>query len=76
LQGGKEGQVKVQTKFMQMVVFLVSLLNEDLEALRPALEQSYDLKADRKSTELTIPKVLISLAVGRHLFLDGGYRRF
>ena len=72
MQGSKEAQEKIRPKFMQMVVFLLSLLNdEDLKNLQPALEQSYDLKADRKSIEMTILKVLTYFAVGSNLFLTG-----
>jgi hypothetical protein len=63
---------KIKPRFMQMVVFLLSLLNDkDLEKLRPSLEKSYNLQADRKSIELTILKVLTLHAVGPYSFLTG-----
>jgi hypothetical protein len=72
LQGTRDAQGKIGPKFMQMVVFLLSLLNdEDLGILRPILEQSYQLKADRKSIEMAVLKVLTYYAVGPHLFLTG-----
>jgi hypothetical protein len=55
-----------------MLVFLLSLLNDtDLERLRPSLEKSYDLKADRQSIELALLKVLTYEAVGPYSFLTG-----
>jgi hypothetical protein len=67
-----EAQRKIRPQFLQMVVFLLSLLNDtDLVRLRPSLEKSYDLKADRQSIELTLLKVLTYEAVGPYSFLTG-----
>jgi hypothetical protein len=65
-------QSKIKPRFLQMVVFLLSLLNDtDLKRLESALEKSYDLKADRQSIELTVLKVLTLEAVGPYSFLTG-----
>lgn len=65
-------QKAIRPKFLQMLVFLLSLINDkDLPRLRPALEASFDLKADRASLELTILKVIPSIAVGPLNFLSG-----
>ena len=65
-------QSKIKPRFLQMVVFLLSLLNNtDLDRLKPSLEKSYDLKADRQSIELTVLKVLTLEAVGPYSFLTG-----
>jgi hypothetical protein len=67
-----EAQERIRPRFMQMLVFLLSLLNDDdLSRIQSALEQTYQLKADRKSIELTILKVLTSLSVAPHGFLKG-----
>ena len=63
---------KVKGRFMQAVIFLVSLLNDkDLAGLKDPLEKSYDIKADRQSIELTILKVLPLESVGPYTFLTG-----
>lgn len=63
---------RIRPRFLQMIVFLLSLLNDkDLERIKPSLEKSYDLKADRQSIELTILKVLTCYAVGPFKFLTG-----
>jgi hypothetical protein len=67
-----KAEMYIRPKFLQMLVFLVSLLNDtDLEKLRPVLEQTFNLKADRQSIELTIMKTFTSWAVSPNLFLTG-----
>lgn len=61
----------IKPKVMQIVVLLLSLLNDsDLKQLENMLEDQYQLKADRKSMELTIMKVLTLSSVGAPLFLS------
>lgn len=72
-----EARSKVRGRFMQMVVFLLSLLNDtDLASLRDTLEKSYEFKADRQSVELAILKVLPLEAVGPYTFLTGTLSTF
>ena len=68
----KEEMLKIRPKFMQTLVLLLALLNDqDLESIKRSLQQSYGLRADRKSIELTIFKVLYSESVAPQQFLSG-----
>jgi hypothetical protein len=67
----KEAQLKVRPIVMQMVMLLLSLLNDDdLRRISGILEKQYELRADRQSIELSILKVLPLTAVGSHHFLE------
>lgn len=70
LKRSPEAQLKIRPKLLQMVVLLLALLNDnDLESIRPVLEEDYELQSDRKSIELTILKVLTLSTVGPLDFL-------
>ena len=61
----------IKSRFMQMVVLLLSLLNdEDLAELKEFLEATYKLKADRRDIELLILKVIPLLSINPRVFLN------
>jgi hypothetical protein len=56
--GNKDkSQESIRPKFLQMLVLLLSLLNNDLSDPKECLETAYRLKADRLSLELLILEV-------------------
>ena len=63
-------QELIRPKFLQMLVLLLSLLNdEDLSELKEFLENTYRIKADRQSLEILILKVLPLMSINSKLFL-------
>lgn len=63
-------QEMIRPKFLQMLVVLLSLLNnEDLVELREFLETTYRIKADRQSLELLILKVLTLMSINSKVFI-------
>lgn len=53
-----------------MVVLLLSLVNnEDLAEMKEFLESTYSLKADRRSLELTILKVIPLVSINPRVFM-------
>ncbi len=64
-------QKYIRPRFMQMIVLLLSLLNnEDLAELKDFLEATYKLKADRRDIELLILKVIPLLSINPRVFLN------
>src|SRR5882757_11340147 len=59
LNESKTDQVSVKPKFMQMLVMLLALLNnDDLKKTTKVLESTFQIPGDRESIELIIMKVL------------------
>ena len=64
-------QKYIRPRFLQMVVLLLSLLNnEDLAEIKDFLEATYKLKADRRDIELLILKVIPLLSINPRVFLN------
>jgi hypothetical protein len=60
----------IRPRFLQMLVLLLSFLNDDdLDDIRDFLESTYKIKADRKSLELLFLKVLPLLSINSRVFL-------
>ena len=69
--GGDATQKFIRPRFLQMIVLLISLLNnEDLAELKDFLEATYKLKADRRDIELLILKVIPLLSINPRVFLN------
>lgn len=76
-----KSQLSIRPKFLQMLVLLLSLLNdEDLSELKEFLETTYHIKADRRSLELLVLKVLPLISINSKVFMkalfaavDGSY---
>ena len=65
-------QKYIRPKFLQMIVLLLSLLNnEDLAEIKDFLEATYKLKSDRRDIELLILKVIPLLSINPEVFLRG-----
>ncbi|KAL8890304.1 MAG: hypothetical protein Q9215_002533 [Flavoplaca cf. flavocitrina] len=63
-------QQYIRPRFLQMIVLLLSLLNnEDLAEIKVFLEATYKLKADRRDVELLILKVVPLLSINPQVFL-------
>lgn len=69
--GSKDStQTYIKPRFLQMLVLLLSLLNnEDLAELKDFLEATYKIKADRRDIELLILKVIPLLSINPRVFL-------
>jgi hypothetical protein len=69
--GNKDkSQESIRPKFLQMLVLLLSLLNdEDLGDLKEFLETTYRIKADRQSLEILILKVLPLMSINSMIFI-------
>jgi hypothetical protein len=68
----KEDQGKIRPKFLQMLVLLVSLLNnDDLDVISKPLESTFQIPGDRSRLELLIMKVLPLTAINSEVFLQG-----
>ena len=64
-------QKYIRPRFLQMIVLLLSLLNnEDLAEIKDFLEATYKLKADRRDIELLILKVIPLLSINPRVFLN------
>lgn len=64
-------QQYIKPRFLQMVVLLLSLLNnEDLAEMKDFLEATYKIKADRRDIELLILKVIPLLSINPRVFLS------
>ena len=60
----------IRPRFLQMIVLLLSLLNNtDLLELRDFLESTYKLKADRRNLEMLFLKVIPLLSINARVFL-------
>jgi hypothetical protein len=65
-----KSQELVRPKFLQLLVLLLSLLNdEDLSELEQFFETTYRTKADRQSLELPVLKVLPLISINSKEFL-------
>ncbi|KAI4253486.1 MAG: hypothetical protein LQ352_003654 [Teloschistes flavicans] len=63
-------QSRIRPRFLQMIVLLLSLLNDDdLSEIKDFLEATYGLKSDRRSLELCILKVVPLLSIDSEVFL-------
>ena len=61
----------VRPRFLQMIVLLLSLLNnEDLAQIKDFLEATYKIKANRRDVELLILKVVPLQSINSRVFLD------
>ncbi|KAI4157298.1 MAG: hypothetical protein LQ342_008405 [Letrouitia transgressa] len=68
---GDATQQVIRPRFLQMIVLLISLLNnEDLAELRDFLEATYKIQADRRHIELLILKVIPLLSINPRVFLN------
>ncbi|ERF72767.1 hypothetical protein EPUS_09414 [Endocarpon pusillum Z07020] len=64
-------QKYIRPRFLQMLVLLLSLLNnEDLAEMKDFLEATYKIKADRRDIELLILKVIPLLSINPRVFLN------
>lgn len=70
--GGKDkSQEIVRPRFLQMLVLLLSLLNDDdLAEISGFLEQTYKIKAERQHIELLILKVLPLMSINSRIFVN------
>jgi len=60
----------VKPRFLEMIVLLLSLLNEsDLEQIKGFLEATYGLKAERAHLELLFLKVISLMSINSQVFL-------
>jgi hypothetical protein len=72
LDDNNEEQAIVRPRFLQMLVLLLALLNDnDLAGISDFLESTYRLKADRQHVELAILKVLPLRSINPKVFLKG-----
>ncbi|KAL9045856.1 MAG: hypothetical protein Q9214_001179 [Letrouitia sp. 1 TL-2023] len=68
---GDATQQVIRPRFLQMIVLLISLLNnEDLAELKDFLEATYKIQADRRHIELLILKVIPLLSINPRVFLN------
>ena len=69
-------QSNIRPRFLQMIILLLSLLNnDDLADIKDFLESTYGLKADRRSLELCVLKVIPLLSINPKVFLKSLVRR-
>lgn len=67
-----KSQELIKPRFLQMLVLLLSLLNEDdLLEIQEFLEVTYNLRADRQHVELLILKVLPLMSINSQIFVSG-----
>jgi hypothetical protein len=72
-----EEQSGIKIKFLQMLVVLLSLLNDDdLESIRNYIESAFRLKGDRKSIEMLCLKVIPLMSINPKLFIMEMLRAF
>jgi len=77
LNESKTDQVSVKPKFMQMLVMLLALLNnDDLKKTTKVLESTFQIPGDRESIELIIMKVLPLGAINPEIFLRGLFEAY
>lgn len=64
-------QKYIRPRFLQMIVLLLSLLNDDdLDEISEFLEATYKLKADRRHLEMLFLKVIPLLSINSKVFLN------
>jgi len=67
---GDKTQSYIKPRFLQMVVLLLSLLNnQDLLEIKDFFEATYKIKGDRRDVELMILKVIPLLSINPRVFL-------
>jgi hypothetical protein len=77
LNESKTDQASVKPKFMQMLVMLLALLNnDDLKKTTKVLESTFQIPGDRESIELIIMKVLPLGAINPEIFLRGLFEAY
>lgn len=77
LNESKTDQEFVKPKFMQMLVMLLALLNnDDLKKITKVLESTFQIPGDRESIELIIMKVLPLGAINPEIFLQGLFEAY
>ena len=77
LNDSKIDQDFVRPKFLQMLVLLLSLLNDtDLEKIRTVLESTYEIPGDRANLELLIMKVIPLGSINSQVFLEGLFEAY
>jgi len=77
LNESKTDQAFVKPKFMQMLVMLLALLNnDDLKKITKVLESTFQIPGDRESIELIIMKVLPLGAINPEIFLQGLFEAY
>jgi hypothetical protein len=80
LNENKSDQDSIRPKFLQMLVLLLSLLNnDDLSKIRKVLEDTFRIPGDRSNLELLIMKVLPLGSINPSVFLEDlwdAYRPF
>ncbi|KAK5063012.1 hypothetical protein LTR84_005088 [Exophiala bonariae] len=65
-------QQLIRPRFLQMLVLLLSLLNDDdLHELAEFLEVTYRIRAERQHLELLVLKVLPLISINSKIFLNG-----
>lgn len=70
--GKDKAQEMIRPRFLQMLVLLLSLLNnDDLGELAEFLESTYGIKAERRDIELLILKVLPLSSINSKIFING-----
>jgi hypothetical protein len=69
--GSKDDTQKfIRPKFLQMLVLLLSFLNdEDLDEIKDFLESTYEIKADRPHLELLFMKVIPLMSINSKIFI-------
>ncbi|KAI9774146.1 MAG: hypothetical protein M1840_005239 [Geoglossum simile] len=77
LDGTDRTQKLIRPKFLQMIVLLLSLLNDDdLSQLSGFLQSTYQLRADRWYIELVILKVLPLRSINSKVFINALIKTF
>lgn len=77
LNDSKEAQEEIRPKFLQMLVLLLSFLNnEDLAKVSGRLESTFHIPGDRPNLELLIMKVLPLTAIDSQVFLAGLFEAY
>jgi hypothetical protein len=77
LDGTERTQQQIRPKFLQMIVLLLSLLNDDdLTQLSSFLQSTYQLRADRRHIELVILKVLPLRSINPKVFINALIKTF
>jgi hypothetical protein len=77
LNESKLDQEFVKPKFMQMLIMLLALLNnDDLKKITKVLESTFQIPGDRESIELIIMKVLPLGAINPEIFLESLFEAY
>jgi hypothetical protein len=72
LYSDEQAQKFIRPRFLQMLVLLLSLLNDDdLHEIKHFLEETFEFKADRPNLELLLLKVIPFYSINSKVFLTG-----